>query len=414
MQVQVTDTNNPAYVTDEQIVQNIAALITAYLETLVFSQDTNLEFNGSPYDQFLIQNGLPRQPNPGENPLPYSQRLLQLIDNMTNAQFVTDPADGHFYNQNQIFQFGTNELAGLKIFLTLSPSNAVQPGAEIGNCVACHTPPAFSDFIFHNTGTAQEEYDSIFGNGAFMALSVPGLVQRESNYEAYLPPTTNHPYALGTLESPPSPNAPGKVDLGLWNVFANSDFPAPQPGLQRIAPLLVPGGLPPPVINVPAMTDNNLLLAGHGIPGWTYYVLTTTNAALPLKDWQVAATNSFNMSGNFNFADQTTGSSQKFYRLRLDTTASVLPYTIGLFKTPTIRDLSSSEPYFHTGRMDTIEDVINFYENFPIKARAGLIRNGDPQLSGIFLDTNAVVPLAAFLRSLNEDYVDIPCPCWVR
>ena len=411
MQVEVTDTNNPAYVTDQQIIQNVAALITSYLETLVFSQDTNGEFNGSPYDTFLIQNGLPRQPNLGETPLQYSQRLLQLINNLTNPQFVTDPADGSFTTQNQLFQFGTNELAGLKIFFALSSSNIVQPGAEIGNCIACHTPPAFSDFIFHNTGAAQEEYDSIFGNGAFMALSVPGLAQRLSNYDAYLPPTTNHPNALGTFESPPSTNDPGQVDLGLWNVFANSDFPAPQPGLQQIAPLLIPGGLPPPVINAPTVAGNNLLLTGHGVPDWTYYVLTSTNAALPLEDWQVAVANSFDSSGNFSFADQTAGSSQKFYRLMLDTTASVLPYTIGLFKTPTVRDLSSSEPYLHTGRMDTIEDVINFYENTSIQARAGLVRNGDPQLSGVFMDTNAIVPLAAFLRSLNEDYTDVPCPC---
>ena len=411
MQVDITDTNNPAYVTDDQIVQNVAALITAYLETLVFSQDTNGEFNGSPYDTFLILNGLPRQPNPGETPLQYSQRLLQLINNLANPQFVTDPADGSFATQNQQFQFGTNELAGLKIFFALSPSNIVRPGAEIGNCIACHTPPAFSDFIFHNTGAAQEEYDSFFGNGAFMALSVPGLAQRESNYDAYLPPTTNHPYALGTFESPPSTNDPGQVDLGLWNVFANSDFPAPQPGLQQIAPLLIPGGLPPPVINSPAIAGNNLLLTGHGVPGWTYYVLAATNAALPPADWEVTATNSFDASGNFSFADVSSGSSQKFYRLTLDTTASVLPFTIGLFKTPTVRDLSSSEPYFHTGRMDTIEGVINFYENFSAKARSGLVRNGDPQLSGIFIDTNAVVPLAAFLRSLNEDYTDVPCPC---
>jgi cytochrome c peroxidase len=411
MQVDVTDTNNPAYVTDEQIVQNIAALITAYLETLVFLQDTNGEFNGSPYDTFLIQNGLPRQPNPGETPLQYSQRLLQLINNLNNPQFVTDPADGSFTTQNQQFQFGTNELAGLKIFFALSSSNIVRSGAEIGNCVACHTPPAFSDFIFHNTGAAQEEYDSINGNGTFMALSVPGLAQRESNYDAYLPPTTNHPYALGTFESPPSTNDPGLADLGLWNVFANSDFSAPQPGLQQIVPLLVPGGLPQPVVNTPAIAGGDFLLTGNGIPGWTYYVLATTNLMLPLADWQVVATNFFDSSGNFSFVDQTIGGTQKFYRLTLDTTASVLPFTIGLFKTPTVRDLSSSEPYFHTGRMDTIEDVINFYENFSAKDRAGLVRNGDPQLTGIFMDTNAVVPLAAFLRSLNEDYTDVPCPC---
>jgi cytochrome c peroxidase len=159
------------------------------------------------------------------------------------------------------------------------------------------------------------------------------------------------------------------------------------------------------------MSGNNLLVTGHGVPRWTYYVLATTNVALPLADWQVTDTNSFDGAGNFSFVDSTSGGSQKFYRLTLDTTASVLPFTIGLFKTPTVRDLSSSEPYFHTGRMDTIEDVINFYENVSAKARGGLVRNGDPQLSGIFMDTNAVAPLAAFLRSLNEDYVDVPCPC---
>ena len=159
----------------------------------------------------------------------------------------------------------------------------------IGNCVACHSPPDFTDFLFHNTGAAQGEYDAIFGTASFMALAVPGLAQRESNYNAYLPPTTNHPNALGTFESPPSTNDPGQVDLGLWNVFANPDFPAPQPDLQQIVPLLIPGGLPPPMINIPAMSGNNLLLTGRGVPGWTYYVLTTTNAALPLVDWQVAA-----------------------------------------------------------------------------------------------------------------------------
>lgn len=411
MQVDVTDTNNPAYVTDEQIVENVAALIQSYLETLVFLQDTNGEFNGSPYDTFLMMNGLPRQPNPNETPLHYSQRLLQLINGLANPQFVTDPADGSFATQNQLFQFGTNELAGLKIFFALSASNVLQPGAEIGNCVACHTPPAFTDFIFHNTGAAQEEYDSIFGNGAFMALSVPGLAQRESNYDACLPPTTNHPDALGTFETPPTANNPGAVDLGLWNVFANSDFPAPQAGLQQIVPQLIPGGLPRPLMNPPAMNGNQLVLGGSGVPGWTYYVLTSTNLALPPGDWETVATNAFDQQGHFSFSDVSAGSSQKFYRLTLDTTAEVLPYTIGLFKTPTVRDLSSSEPYLHTGRMDTIEALINFYETFSAKARAGLVRNGDPQLSGVFIDTNAVAPLAAFLRSLNEDYTDVPCPC---
>jgi cytochrome c peroxidase len=167
------------------------------------------------------------------------------------------------------------------------------------------------------------------------------------------------------------------------------------------------------MVKVSTMAGNRLVLSGtNGVPGWTYYVLTSSNLAQPLNQWAITATNTFDTSGDFNFTNLMAGGlTQQFYRLSLDMAASALPYTIGLFKTPTVRDLSSSEPYFHTGRMNTIEDAVNFYANFSPKARAGQVRNADPQLSSILLDTNEVTPLAAFLRSLNEDYTDVPCPC---
>src|SRR5205085_2358780 len=112
------------------------------------------------------------------------------------------------------------------------------------NCAACHSPPAFTDFLFHNTGAAQEEYDAIHGAGAFMSVSVPGLSARLTNYDAFLPATTNHPNASGTFITPPSQAQPGMVDLGLWNVFANPDFPTPQSALQQILPLLMPTAAP--------------------------------------------------------------------------------------------------------------------------------------------------------------------------
>ncbi|HEY3863013.1 MAG TPA: hypothetical protein VGO59_14115 [Verrucomicrobiae bacterium] len=77
-----------------------------------------------------------------------------------------------------------------------------------------------------------------------------------------------------------------------------------------------------------------------------------------------------------------------------------------------VRDLVSSEPYLHTGQMNTIEDALNFYLTESAQARAGTIRNAGPRLSGISLDAAAIAPLAAFLRSLDEEnYADIPCPC---
>ena len=198
----VTVTNPAAtnYVSDGLIVEDVAALIQAYLETLVFSQDATGQFNGSPYDTFLLLNGLPRSPTANETPLQYSQRLLQLIANLPNPQYVSDPADGHFSTHDQLFQFGPTELAGLKIFFT--PGSPPPPGATpglIGNCVACHSPPDFTDFLFHNTGAAQEEYDAIHGAGSFMALAIPPLCVRQTNYDAYLPPTTNHPECLGHI-----------------------------------------------------------------------------------------------------------------------------------------------------------------------------------------------------------------------
>jgi hypothetical protein len=58
----------------------------------------------------------------------------------------------------------------------------------------------------------------------------------------------------------------------------------------------------------------------------------------------------------------------------------------------------------HNGRLDTLDDVINSYIDRSNEARAGMLRNGDSRLQGIALKPNDIVPLVAFLKSLNEDY----------
>lgn len=63
--------------------------------------------------------------------------------------------------------FSLEAFAGFKIFMGTSGE------AKTGNCVACHSPPLFSDGDFHNTGVAQAEYDAAHGAGAFASLSVP-------------------------------------------------------------------------------------------------------------------------------------------------------------------------------------------------------------------------------------------------
>jgi cytochrome c peroxidase len=83
---------------------------------------------------------------------------------------------------------------------------------------------------------------------------------------------------------------------------------------------------------------------------------------------------------------------------------ALLPKAIARFKTPGLRDLSHSAPYLHNGQQDTPEGVIELYRRAAGQARQGTLRNPAPELAGIALRSEDVAALAAFLRSLNEDY----------
>jgi hypothetical protein len=378
---------------DEEVFDAVKKLMAAYVNSLTFSRDLNGVHDGSPYDKFLAKNGLPAIPNVGETEDVYSQRLAQAVNLLPSPVFVT-PGDGAFETQDQKFAFGASELNGLKLFLrqtplavahrpqngtvllaaavpglgflllgclgvrkrrwnllavalaggvscvlfacggggvsgdVMSPNTEVVQAMHVGNCIACHVAPNFTDFRMHNTGASQEEYDAVHGDGTFAQLTIPGYAEREANRDAYLPPTPEHPDSSGRFRSPSSVSDPNLADLGLWNVYANGDFPGPQPRLQGI-------------------------MCAAGSP------------CVP---------------------DQ------------------VLPLTIGRFKTPTLRDLAQSQPYLHTGRMDTIEKVLDFYRHTSLLVQAGKLRNGDPALGAISIDADDERDLAAFLRSLNEDY----------
>jgi cytochrome c peroxidase len=254
---------------------------------------------------------------------------LTLLEDLKEPRYIT-PADKCFKVLKQDFRFGPRELSGLKIFFTRPAATARDQTnrPSIGNCVACHTPPNFTDFIFHNTGASQAEYDGLHGGGAFANLFIPELPERDTNYDAWLPPTANHSRARGIFLEIPSREMPGRADLGLWNVFANPDQPAVQAALLS---LFTSGRQPqPPEV--------------------------------------------------------------------------LLPRTIALFKTPTLRGLAHSQPYLHTGEKDSLEDVIRFYIKSSALARAGKLRNGAPELADIRLRDDDVDLVASFLRALNEDY----------
>ena len=151
---------------------------------------------------------------------------------------TTNPntTDGNFEFHDQLFVFGEAELQGLKIFFNgkkrrIRPSDLAQ--GKIGNCTSCHAAPNFTDFQLHNTGIAQAEYDSIHGTGAFANLSIPNLLRRLRNPNAFLPATEQHPTAEEPFRATPSASTPEQTDLGVWNIFANPDFPKPQARIWR-------------------------------------------------------------------------------------------------------------------------------------------------------------------------------------
>ncbi len=318
--------------TDQQVVAAVAKLIQAYMAALLFKQSSAGLYTGSPYDLFLELNRLPRQPNPGETVAAYNQRLLQSLTALTRPIYVTGKNQAFRYH-SQPFVFGSNELAGLKIFLSVA-ANPTDGSLHAGNCASCHTAPSFTDTIFHCTGVSQEEYDAANGSGAFLNLTVPSLAQRNANYNQYLPMTLNHPSASEAFRHIAVQGQPQFADLGLWNVYLNPDMPNPQSDLAGV----------------------------------------------------VCA------AGNDCSVDQG------------------LANTIAQFKTPSLRDLADSNPYFHNGSKLTVQDVVNFYIFNSQLARQGNLRNSPPQFQSMSIDQSDVGPLVAFLQSLTEDYDDSHLP----
>jgi hypothetical protein len=83
--------------------------------------------------------------------------------------------------------------------------------------------------------------------------------------------------------------------------------------------LSVNGVLPPPTIGALVLQDGKLIFSGTGgRSGGTYYLLSSTNLALPPAAWTVLTTNTYDTNGNFNVTNsQPPGTPQTFYLLQL-------------------------------------------------------------------------------------------------
>jgi cytochrome c peroxidase len=313
--------------TDLQVVNEIALCMSQYMRDLLYQRDQFGRYIGTPYDNFLRVNHLPQQPLSGETKAAYNQRLYKQVLALDNPTYITSN-DGSFQYHDQPYQFGALELQGLKIFLASAPAGATD--AHAGNCASCHQAPDFSDFVFHNNGVSQEDYDAAHGIGAFMNLPVPNNAARITSFDAYMPASTTHPNASESFRHAVDPSNPAFADLGLWNIYQNPDLPNPQADLAA-------------------------------------FVCATG------KDCSV---------------DKGLAS------------------TIAQFKTPVLRDLEDSAPYFHNGAAPTFDDVVNHYITMSRLAHANAMRNAPAEFANMSLSQDDLQALVAFLKSLTEDYDD--------
>jgi cytochrome c peroxidase len=187
-------------------------------------------------------------------------------------------------------------LRGLKIFFR------TEGAISVGNCVACHAPPSFTDHSFHNIGISQREFEKVHGEGRFFELQIPGAA--------------NVVRPSARFRETPAKNRPGEADLGFWN-FVD-------------------------------LKNSTLRRAGE--------------------------------------------SEDRF-----------LQRMIATFKTPTLRNLKYSQPYFHDGSLHALEDVMDEILRSSNLARSGRIREADEELAGIKLNAADISSIVAFLNALNED-----------
>ncbi len=76
---------------------------------------------------------------------------------------------------------------------------------------------------------------------------------------------------------------------------------------------------PQPVVNNIIMSGNNLIFSGtNGVTNGGFSVLTSTNVAIPLIDWEVLLTNNFSSDGTFHVTNAISPDApQRFYRIQL-------------------------------------------------------------------------------------------------
>src|SRR5215813_11992904 len=135
-------------------------------------------------------------------------------------------------------------------------------------------------------------------------------------------------------------------------------------------------------------------------------ILNATKAKRPVSQFRETPSKrnlGFVDLGYWNFVD-LNGSP---LRRSSESDDQFLQRMIATFKTPSLRNLSYSQPYMHTGGFSTIESAIEELMRLSELARLGKVREGDPELTKIRLTPADAALITEFLNTLNDDLKSI-------
>lgn len=245
----------------------------------------------------------------------YNARGVQMIDTKIT------PASGSTYEVYTADLTITNDSS-------VTPSSSTISGLASSNSLALYDAPAsisssnLFDFIpitlngslLINSGNLALPALSVlnFGLGTHSSLlTVSGSLSLNSTINI----TDGGGFSPGTYTlANYSGNLLGNIALGSVPAGYQCVLETNVVGQLRLAT----SALSPTINDVNLMPGGGAVISGSGGPeSYNYYLLESTNLALPVVDWTVLSTNVFDNLGNFNVTNYSQSGPQMFYRLQI-------------------------------------------------------------------------------------------------
>src|SRR5262249_5223238 len=187
-----------------------------------------------------------------------------------------------------------------------NPGATVSPGLSLGSLMITNVVTLQGTTFMelnasaHTNDTIKGAWSIVYG-GTLWVTNVSGVLAAGDNFKLFY--ATHYSGAFTNI----APAIPG---LGLgWNTN----------NLNTGTVSVLAAPTPQPRITQSDLVGNQFTFSGtDGVPGWTYFVLSSTNVALPISQWSTVATNRFDSTGGFMFVRVLDPNvPQTFYALKL-------------------------------------------------------------------------------------------------